>query len=252
MKYIIVIILSIITSSLIGQIQAPFKDGETLHYTIKYGFLLGGKGSLEVKNINIDNKNIIYTKAIGYTAGVFSIYKVLDIYESFIDPKTDLPIKAIRNIREGNYKRYDIATFNRTNNTVFSSRKNDTVRIAKNAFDILSCFYFARKHLLKPTNNLGDTISMDTYFAGKAFPVKILYRGMDTIKTKFGKIPCYKFVPLVEKGRVFESEENIEVYISSDENRIPIRVKFKILIGSLVCDLDSFKGLNNSFKVIIK
>lgn len=247
--YISFFILSLCSAK--GQESSPFKDGETLYYSIKYGFLLGGRGCLEIKHDTIDNKQVFHTKATGKTAGIFSLYKIEDIYESFIDPQTDLPIKAIRNIREGNYRRYDVATFDRENNTVFSSRKNDTINVAKNALDILSIFYYARKHLSMTSVQIGDTISFNTYFAQEPFPIRILYKGTDTLKTKYGRIPCYEFSPLIEVDKVLQEKDNIKVYLSSDKNRIPVKVKFELFIGSLVCELDGFKGLNNSFKVIV-
>jgi len=247
--YILILICSL--SSVNGQNSCPFKDGETLYYSIRFGFILGGKGCLEIKLDTINDKKVFHSKAIGRTAGIFSIYKIEDIYESYIDPETDLPIKAIRNIKEGSYRRYDIATFDRKRNTVFSSRKNDTISVAKNALDILSIFYYARKHLSMHSAQIGDTISFNTYFATERFPIKILYKGNDTLRTKYGRIPCYEFSPLVKVDEVFQEKDNVKVYLSSDKNRIPIKIKFELFLGSLVCELDGFKGLKNSFKVIV-
>ena len=249
--YITIVIL-LLTSSLHGQTTSPYKEGEQLNYVIRYGFILGGKGSLTIKKHTIDGKELIHTKAEGSSAGILgTMYDVFDVYESFIDPKTDLPVRCIRSIKEGRYRRYDDATFNRNNNTVYSSRKKDTVRIEKNAHDILSLFYYARKHIFNSTMKIGDTVQFEAYFAGKPFTMKILYKGISTIKSKFGKISCYKFTPLVERGRVFREEDNLEVFISADQNKIPIKIRFEIMIGALVCELDSFKGLCNSFRVIV-
>lgn len=254
MKSILIIILISLFSLFVkSQNIEPFKSGEELFYNINYGFFLGGKASLKVNTVYLNDKKLIHTEAIGETAGIFkAIYNVRDVYESFIDPKTELPVKHIRNIKEGKYKRYDIAIFNRDSSTVYSSLKKDTVRVAQKAQDILSVLYFARKHIFKKNMKMGDTISFDTYFAENTFKAKILYKGLETIETKFGYIICYKFNPLVQKGKLFKKEDNIEVFISADDNKIPIRISFEIWIGSLVCELDAYRGLNNSFKVIKK
>lgn len=252
-RILLFIAISIFSLSVKAQNIVPYKGGEELYYNFNYGFFLGGKGSLKVNTIHIDGKEITHTEAIGVTAGIFgALYNVRDVYESYIDPETDLPIKHIRNIKEGNYKRYDEAIFNRNNSTVYSSRKKDTIRVAKKAHDILSMFYFARKHLFVENMQIGDTINLETYFAESKMTVKILYKGKRNIKTKFGKVPCYKFTPLVEKGRVFKERNNIEVFISADDNRIPIKIRFEIWLGALVCKLDAYRGLSNSFKVIKK
>lgn len=252
-RILLFITISFLSLSMNAQNKVPYKTGEELYYNFNYGFFLGGKGSLKVSTVYIEGKEIIHTEAIGVTAGILgALYNVRDVYESYIDPNTDLPIKHIRNIKEGNYRRYDEAIFNRENSTVYSSRKKDTVRVAKKAHDILSVFYFARKYLFKKNMQIGDTINLQTYFAGDKMTAKILYKGKETLKTKFGGILCYKFTPLVEKGRVFKEENNIEVFISADDNRIPIKIRFEIWLGALVCELDAYRGLSNSFKVINK
>jgi hypothetical protein len=252
-RIFIIIALSISTLNTRAQTKVPFKTGEELYYNFNYGFLLGGKGTLKVQTVYIDGRQLIHTKAVGKTAGIFSsLYNVRDVYESYIDPVTDLPVKHIRNIKEGRYRRYDEAIFNRDSSTVFSSRKNDTVRVAQRAHDILSVFYFARKHIFKKGMKKGDTISFDTYFAGKTFKARILYKGKETIDTKFGGIVCYKFNPIVKKGKLFKKENSIEVFISADDNKIPIRIRFEIWLGALVCELDAYRGLSNSFRVITK
>lgn len=247
----LLIIIMILSLNTYAQEKTTYKAGEELYYKVKYGFLLGGRGTLKVNKRILNGKEVTHTEAIGTTAGILgTLYTVRDVYESFINPVNDLPIKAIRNIREGNYRRYDEAFFHRNSGFVYSSRKKDSIKIDYNAQDILSCFYYARKHLFNDSLVKGDSINMETYFAGEPFTVKILYKGIKIIETKFGKIRCYKFTPLVEKGRVFKEKDNITIYISADENKIPILIKFNILIGSLVCELDAFRGLSNSFKVI--
>jgi hypothetical protein len=76
------------------------------------------------------------------------------------------------------------------------------------------------------------------------------YLGVETIKTKFGKIKCLKFRPLVQSGRVFKAEESLAIWISADKNKIPIRIQADLSVGSLKADLDQFKGLANPFNII--
>ena len=57
-------------------------------------------------------------------------------------------------------------------------------------------------------------------------------------------------IPIVQKGRVFNEKESIILWVSNDENRIPIKIKANIAIGSLDCDLENFKNLNHPFNII--
>lgn len=240
-------------SDMHNHIDNVYSAGEKLNYNIRYGFIVGGKASLEIKNTKLNGQDVLHVRALGRSAGILNaIYGIRDIYESFIDPETDLPIKAIRNIKEGRYRRYNVAFFNRDSNTVFSTRKKNTVKVKPNVQDILSSFFYARKHLFTDNLKLQDTLVIETFFSEEPFTLRIVYKGKETIRTKFGKVRCFKFLPIVERGRVFREDDDLSIWITADKNRIPIKIRFDIVIGSLVCELDSFGGLSNTFEVIVK
>jgi hypothetical protein len=56
----------------------------------------------------------------------------------------------------------------------------------------------------------------------------------------------------VQAGRVFKEEESLTVWVSNDDNKIPVRIKASLAVGSLKADLDGFKGLKNSFKIKVE
>jgi hypothetical protein len=47
----------------------------------------------------------------------------------------------------------------------------------------------------------------------------------------------------VEPGRIFEKEDDMNIYLSADRNRVPIRVEFNLKVGSVKCDLIEYSGL---------
>ena len=83
------------------------------------------------------------------------------------------------------------------------------------------------------------------------FGFKLKYIGKEVIRTKFGKVKTLKFRPYVMAGRVFKEEESLTLWVSNDKNRIPLRIKADLAIGSLRADLDAFKGLKHSFKILV-
>jgi hypothetical protein len=78
---------------------------------------------------------------------------------------------------------------------------------------------------------------------------KLKFVGREDITTKFGVVSSMVFKPLVQSGRVFKEQESLTVWISDDNNRLPIRIKADLAVGSIKADLEEFKGLNNSFKI---
>jgi hypothetical protein len=216
------------------------KKKEHLKYVIHYGFIRGGKASLKLKSGRYKGQDVHHLILSGRTTGLTnSLFGVRNTYESFVDKESLLPIKAIRNIKEGNYKRYNELVFDRETNKVYSKRSGEH-DVVKGVHDILSAFYFARMKLFSSDLVEGQNLKIDTYFSDEPFLLQFKFMGYETINSKIGKIKCYKFIPVVETGRAFKNEDDMHIWISADENKVPVRVQFDLFIGSLRCDLVNF------------
>ncbi|RLD49551.1 MAG: DUF3108 domain-containing protein [Bacteroidetes bacterium] len=225
--------------------NSSFKDGESLKYQVHFGWIVGGTASLNVKEIDFKGKKIFYTNAKAKSIGLTDkIYKVRDTYSSFIDAKTGKPIKSIRDIRESNYRYYNEVYFFQDK---VKSTKSGEHKVPENMFDVLSAFYYARRALFDNLKE-GDVITLNTFFEDDIFPLEIRYKGVEEIYSPVGKIKCLKFNPIVEPGRIFDSEDDMKIWISNDKNHVPIRVQFDLIVGSLKCDLIEYNGLKNDFK----
>ena len=232
----------------------PFGAGEELKYSLSYGIVKGGEGLLSIKDTVMNGRKIFHIQAIGYTTGmVDAVYKVRDVYESFVDPRTVQPVKSIRNIREGKYRYYNEVSFRHGKDSTFvKCQKSGEKYVTPDIYDIVSAFYIGHKKYFNDSMVEGQIIVIQTYFGNEVFPLTIRYRGLETIKTKFGRVECYKFSPVTEVGRAFKSEDDMQVWISRDENKLPVRVRFNLIVGAFVCELDSYKGLQNPFSSIKK
>ena len=77
------------------------------------------------------------------------------------------------------------------------------------------------------------------------FTLKIKYMGKEEIRIRKGKFNCYKFVPVVQTGRYFEHEDDVQFWVTADKNRIPVLVKAKIPVGTVKMHLVEWNGLKN-------
>jgi hypothetical protein len=234
-------------------VRPAYGHGEELHYVMSYGFITGGKGILTVRDSVLFGKKVHHMVGTAYTVGMTdAVYKIRDTYESFVDLKTDLPIKSIRNIREGRYRYYNEVLFNHgPDSTKIKSMKSGEKYVAKNILDIVSVFYLGRKIYFNDSLVKGQVIEFMTYFSDKEYPLRIRYKGIETIKTKFGNLECYKFSPVTEVGRSFKTDDDMHIWITRDKNRLPVRVKFDLTVGSFTCDLETFRGLQNPFSSFV-
>ena len=114
-------------------------------------------------------------------------------------------------------------------------------------------FYFLRNNYSLEGLEEGQAIDLDMLFDDDGvFRFQLKYLGKEILRTKFGKVECLKFRPLVQSGRVFKEKESLTLWVSNDLNKIPIRIKADLAVGSLKADLDGYNGLRNQFKIIMK
>jgi hypothetical protein len=78
------------------------------------------------------------------------------------------------------------------------------------------------------------------------YDLDVRYLGKETIEVPAGKFECIVVEPLVKEGGLFKSEGSIIIYITNDEAKMPVRVKTKVIIGSINADLTSYEGVKGA------
>ena len=254
-NFLILTVLFNLTIS--AQKENAYGIGEFFKFRIHYGLVTAGYATLEVKEATILNKKVFHAVGLGYTTGMTKLFfKVEDNYQSYIDKTTSKPYQFVRKINEGGYTKNQIGIFNQDKNTVFvKDIKNNTEKtfsISENVQDIVSSFYFLRNHPNIDKLKVGEAIMIDMFFDDESVKFKLKFVGRETISTKFGNVKTMIFRPLVQSGRVFKEEESLTVWISDDDNKVPLRIKASLAVGSIKADLDSFKGLKYPFMITSK
>ncbi|MCB0456334.1 MAG: DUF3108 domain-containing protein [Flavobacteriaceae bacterium] len=255
MKKIFFLVVLFVTSQSFSQKQA-FGDGEWFKFRVHYGFVTAGYATLEVNNAILNGKEVFHIKGEGRTIGVSKwFFNVEDYYQSYIDKQKDVPYRFIRKIDEGGYTKDIQIDFNRNTGKalVINKEKNtqDWVTFNKDAQDMVSAFYYLRNKIDASKIEVGHTVDMDMFFDKESYRFRLKFLGRETLRTKFGKISTLKFRPYVEAGRVFKEKESLTVWVTDDDNKIPLLIKADLAVGSLKATLIEFKGLQNSFKIIV-
>jgi Protein of unknown function (DUF3108) len=238
--------------------ESAYMPGEKVKYIVRYGVIQGGVASLELKTDTLNGEEVWHSVFIGRTTGVAdAIFKVKDVYESFIKPETELPVFSIRNIQEGRYRKYNEVAFDRISRPDSAILTSDLTGIhitEPGIHDILSCFYYFRNHYLPDHENFkrGDMITIMTWFTDELYPIRMRYIGMDEIKTKVGKIRCLKFNPVTETGRLFKTEDDVTFWFSADRNFLPVQVRFDIFVGAFVAEISDYEGLKYPLDIVRK
>jgi len=236
----------LVADPLPSAVNKAFKQGEVLTYRMHYGMLNAGVAVLEVKPdlIEVSGRKVYHIVGSGYTIGSTDwFYKVRDRYETYMDKDAMLPWMFVRRVDEGGYKFSQDYAFNHYTKKV-DIGNNEKFDIPAGVQDMVSAFYSARNMDLSNAK-AGDLFSITCFVDKEIWPLKIKFIGKETIDTDIGKFRCLKFRPIVQKGRVFKKEEDLNVWISDDDNHLPMRVKADVLIGSIKMDITSAKNLAN-------
>lgn len=253
-KKIFFITALFLTSIVFSQEKTPaFKDGEWLKFRMSYsGFLKAGEAELSLQEKVLNGKKVLHATGKGRTSEVIGwFFKVRDNYQSYFDVKTGKPYLFKRNINEGGYKKNKTIIFNYTTKQAKINdilHKKDTSVTIGNVQDMISTFYFLRNYDTS-TLKKGNEISVNMFFDEKTYPFKLRFLGYEVLSTKFGKIKTMIFRPIVQSGRVFKAKESVKIWITADDNKIPIKMQAELAVGSLRAELSAYKGLANPFEI---
>jgi len=161
-------------------------------------------------------------------------------YSSYVDKETLKPIKFVRDTNEDGYTTYEEIRFNHDTKTA-SSKKGKTKETLKSmdikmtdcAFDIVSILYYLRNIDLND-KKVGDKIPMNIVFEEKEYSLYVEYLGLDTVKVrKQGKFKCHKVSPLVIAGDYFTETDQMKIWVTADDNKIPVLIESPIKVGKI-------------------
>ena len=240
-----------------SSIIQSFKEGEWFQLRLHYGPFNASYASFSLERDTLKGNPVFHARGFGETTGLARwFFKVEDYYESFFDEKSIQPYKFIRNINEGGYtKNIEIDFYHEKRTALVNNKKKNEINefsIESGVQDLISCFYYLRNFYPKNGVKMNESFNINMFFDSENYVFKLKYLGKEIINSKFGKIKCMKFRPFVQSGRVFEEQESVTLWVSDDNNRLPIRLQADILVGSIKADLENFKNLRHPFKIVVQ
>lgn len=237
-----------------GDKNQVIQNGEVVNFTVYYNlsaiWVAAGEASFSTSLETLDGMPVFHVTGTGKTFKSYDwIYKVNDIYESFIDTNTMLPKKFVRNVNENGAKKYEYVRFVQAQKKAFTN--NETFAVPECVQDVLSAIYHARNidySKYKP----GDKIPFDMFIDGEVHPLYIRYLGKFKITTKYGTFNTIKIRPLLVEGTIFKGGEKMDIYVTDDQNLVPVRISSPILVGSIKVDMTRFSGLRYPMTALLK
>ena len=218
-------------------VNHAFKVGEKLTFELKYGFVTAGISVMQIQDIRkIFGRDTYHiTFDVNSVPSFDWIYKVRDRYVTYVDTQGIFPWRFEQHLREGSFTRDFSAFFDQKRGKAKTS--DGTYDIPKYVNDIVSAFYLARTFDYSKMD-VGDIIYKDKYY-----DLNVKYLGKEVVDAPAGKFNCIIVEPMIKEDELFKSEGSIYVWLSDDELKIPVRVKTKVVVGSVDAYLKSYEGL---------
>jgi hypothetical protein len=231
-----------------------FVGGEEIKYNLYYSviglYLNAGTAKFSVAQEKINETPSYHVTCIGTSNSSYDwIFKVRDRYESYFDTIHLQPIKFVRHIEEGTYKKQENILFNQKLNT--ASGAEGVFKIPNCVQDVVSSIYYLR-NIDFNKYKVDERIPFNLFLDNQVYNVYIKYLGKERIKTQYGTFNAIKFKPLLLKGTIFEGGEKMTIWVTDDLNHLPVRIESAIIVGSVKADMMSFKNLRYPLSSLVK
>jgi hypothetical protein len=241
-------------NSFCGIKNSTTQNGEEITYTIFYSLagahVNAGTTTFSNKVEKLNGRAVYHVVGVGGSNAKYDwIYKVNDRYESYIDTVTMQPLKFFRDVKEGSTKKLETVNFNHSNYT--ATNETGTYKVPSCIQDVLSMIYYAR-NVDYENYKKGDKIPFQMFLENQVYDLYIRYFGKEEVKTKYGKFNAIKFKVLLIPGTIFKGGEDMIVWVTDDENHVPVRIESQILVGSIKVDMTGFKNLRYPLSVVKK
>ena len=238
-----------------------FEAGEELVYKVYYNWNFVWLSAGEVTFRVYDDGDEYHLSARGRTYPSYEwFFTVRDNYDCYVSKETLLPRLSIRDIKEGDYERYDKITYNQNARRATSLKGHSRADASPESFnfngcmhDILSILYYLRNVEVASLRE-GDEVPIEFFFDRETYPLKVKYKGAesDTKVKGMGRYKTYKFSPELIAGEVFNEGDEMSVFVSQDKNKIPVLIESPVSVGSVKVVLKSYKGLKHDFTAKVR
>lgn len=225
-----------------------FIPGERLEYEVYYnlGFIWIGAGNFttSVSRTFFKNNHALRLMAAGKTKKSFnSFFLIGDTLVTYVRPNDITPIESFKFAHENTWHGIDDISFYRYNSgwkiTTRLNRRNqwhEGVESFTNncGFDALTCFYRMRCMNRSEFFTRGSRKEIFIRLYDGEYKVTLTYLGKDSVFIHGnGKYNANVFEITLVEGKVFGKGGVMKIWVSDDDNMIPLLVESPLRIGKI-------------------
>ena len=217
--------------------KVPFGVGERMEFEVRFGRLKVGNAHMEVVALENLRGRTAWHTAFWVQGGNF-LYRVNDVYESWIDAETLSSLRFVQELEEGGKnttRKFEIyperSIFIQTNKKEWKEEPS-----VSNPLDDGSFLYFIRTIPLE----VGKTYDFNRYFRPDRNPVRIKVLRKERVRVPAGTFNAIVIQPVIKTKGIFSENGHAEIWLSDDDRHIMLQLKSRLSFGSLNLYLKSY------------
>ena len=243
-----------------------FQAGEELSFALQYTWGAMntdvGHATIRLDTLTFNGEKAFLIDAFGKTTRFFDwVFKVREDFKSWFTRDGLRPLKFTRDTYEGGYEARNTFIYRWAEKTPYidadvysssSGQRNPDLPLTPCTFDIPSLFFYARNmdfDAVEPGRKYPMTFAIDD----DVYNVYFILYGRETIKVKgIGTVKTIKFAAKLLEGEVFKGEEDMMIWVTDDENRLPVYFEAPLLVGFATGRLTGYDGLKYPFTSLVE
>lgn len=242
-----------------------FKDGERMKFSMHYTWGLInadlGWAQVDLDTLTLEGQKVFQCRAYGRTSKVWDgVFKVRERFTSWFTRDGMRPLRFVRNTAEGKYQAKNFYSYKWNSENpyieadVYSSSKgqrNIALPLDKYTYDLPTLFYLARNmdfDKVSPGQKHPMTFAVDD----EVYHVHFIKYGKEVKAVKgVGEFNTIKFSARLIAGEIFKGDSDVMIWVTDDENRIPVWFEAEVLAGTVSGRLTEYSGLKYPVKSLI-
>ena len=233
-----------------------------MHY--EWGMLDSDVGSATVRldSLTFNGYKAYRCTMHGRTTKMYDLFfKVREDFQSWFTRDGIKPLKFYRHSQEGDYeaKNMYVYDWNAAEPVIradlYTSKVGAStvdIPLTPCTFDLPTLFYYARNmdfDVIEPGKKHPMTFAIDE----EVFNVYFILHGRETVKVPgIGLVKTIKFGAKLLEGEVFKGVADMTIWVSDDDNRLPVLFEAPLLVGTAKGRLSSYANLKYPFDSLIE
>ncbi len=224
--------------------KVPYSVGEQLRFSVNWTVGNIGTAWMNVAALDSFRSEQVFRIEAGANSNktIDLFYPVRDRFVTLIDTEELFPHKFIKRQKEGKHEEYHEFLFLQDELIRVDQVKGDTAKIVFQQQDELSIFYYFRTLDLQ----VGRGLLLENFVDKQGNPLKVAVIRTEWVEVPAGRFFCFVVEPYIKSGGLFKHKGKLQIWITNDSNRIPVKVASNLEFGRIVVLLESYKLGNDA------